>query len=57
MVFTFLPSSLKRYDITVLVPSLLVVTCCGGRAVGSSKSSSSAQSARLVMLVERHNDH
>ena len=47
VVFTFLPSSLKRYDITVLVPSLFVVICWGGRVVVSSKSSSSAQSARL----------
>jgi hypothetical protein len=44
---TFLPSSLKRYDTIVLVPSLLVVICCAGSAEGSSNSSSSAQSARL----------
>lgn len=46
---TFLPSSLKRYDTIVLVPSLLVVICCAGSAEGSSNSSSSAQSARLKM--------
>lgn len=47
VVLTFLPSSLKRYDITVLVPSLLVATCWGGRVLASSNSSSSAQSGRL----------
>ncbi len=36
---------------TVLVPSLLVVICWGGRAEGSSNSSSSAQSLRLLEEV------
>ena len=47
VVLTFLPSSLKRKETMVLVPSLLVVICCCGSTVGSSNSSSSAQSRRL----------
>ena len=45
VVLTFLPASLREYETMVRVPSLLVVTVCGGSAVEvSSKSSSSAQS-------------
>jgi len=48
VVFTFLPSSLKRHETMVLVPSLLVVVVVAGSSLAtSSRSSSSAQSGRL----------
>ena len=51
VVLTRLPSSLKRKEIMVLVPSLFVVMVCGGSEEESSNSSSSAQSERLLTVL------
>ena len=57
VVFTLLPSSLKRYDMTVLVPSLLVVTCWGGRTDGSSNSQENVSPIRSTQGSQAHLRH
>lgn len=55
VVLTVWPLSLKRYEMTVLVPSRFWMVSSGGRAVvamGSLSSSSSAQSLVHMSLLE-----